>query len=183
MRPLTGALAIILALGLAACETATPYQPAAPNAAVAGGFTDQAIDSNHYRVSFQGNSVTPRQTVENYLLYRSAELTVKQGYDWFEMVERKTDPHQETFGAAPYGWYWHPYWVVYGGRRGWRGGFGWGGDPFWDDPFWGDYDVQTIDRYQAEAEIAMGHGPKPDPKAMDAHEVLTNLGPTIVRPS
>jgi hypothetical protein len=177
-------MAVILALGLAACETATPYQPAAPNTATAGGFTDQQIDSNHFRVTFQGNSVTPRQTVENYLLYRAAELTVKQGYDWFEMVDRKTNNQQEVFAAGPpYGWYWHPYWRVWG-RHGWRGGAYWG-DPFWGDPFWDDFDVQTIDRYEAEAEIAMGHGPKPadDPKAMDAREVMSHLGPTIVRPS
>jgi hypothetical protein len=182
MRRSAGALAAVLALGLglSACETATPYQPAAPNAAVSGGFTDQQIDDTHFRVTFQGNSMTARKTVENYLLYRAAELTVKQGFDWFEMVDRKTHDRKEGYVVGPvYGWgYWAPSWSFYG-RRGWWGGPG----PYWGDPFWDD-DFQSIDRYQAEAEIAVGHGPKPDdPKAFDAHQVMTNLGPTIVRPS
>ena len=183
MRRAAIALAVVLALGLAACETATPYQPAKPNAAVSGGFTDQKIDANHFRVTFSGNSVTSRKTVETYLLYRAAELTVNQGFDWFQMVDRKTRDTGQTFiSPGPGAWgYWQPYWRYHRGRFGWRT---W--DPFWGDPFWADdYDVQTIDRFDADAEIAMGHGPKPadDPKAFDAHEVMTNLGPSIVRPS
>jgi hypothetical protein len=168
------ALASVLALGLglSACETATPYQPATPNAG--GGFTDQKVDDTHFTVTFQGNSVTSRKTVENYLLYRAAELTVKQGFDWFEMVDRKTHNDRQAYVAGPY---WEPYWHVH--HRGWLGG-----GAYWGDPYWGA-DIQTIDRYEAEAEVAIGQGPKPasDPKAFDAHQVMANLGPTIVRPS
>ena len=43
MRRTATALAagLALSLGLAACETATPYQPLAASNAVSGGFTDQ----------------------------------------------------------------------------------------------------------------------------------------------
>lgn len=46
-------------------------------------------------------------------------------------------------------------------------------------------DVRTIEKFEASAEIIVGRGPKPpnDPRAFDAREVMTNLGPTIVRPT
>ncbi|MGI9170247.1 MAG: CC0125/CC1285 family lipoprotein, partial [Caulobacteraceae bacterium] len=43
---------------LTACETATPYQPLEKGAAVSGGFTDQRLDADHFRVTFQGNTLT-----------------------------------------------------------------------------------------------------------------------------
>ncbi|HWA61707.1 MAG TPA: hypothetical protein VG939_10045 [Caulobacteraceae bacterium] len=172
-------------LGLAACETATPYQPLAAGNATAGGFKDQQLDADHFRVSFSGNSMTSRETVETYLLYRAAELTLSAGADWFETVDRHTDRDRRTYydpdpfyGRPGYAWgYWRPYWRYHGGW-GWRT---W--DPFWGDPFWGDT-VTTVDRYQAEAEIVVHKGPKPegDRRAFDAHEVVANLGPKIVRP-
>ena len=170
-------VAIGLAMGLAGCETATPYQPLRPGTEQAGGFTDQRLDANHYRVTFQGNTLTSRATVDNYLLYRAAELTVNSGYDWFQPVSQHTDRDKQTYvepwGPGPYG-YWRPYW------RGWGGWGGWG--PW--GPDWGPGYVETTQKFQATAEIEMGHGPKPagDPRAMDAREVLANLGPHIVRP-
>ena len=59
-------LAAALSLtALAGCETATPYQPMAQGNAQYGGFTDTKVDANHWRVTFQGNSLTARDTVEN----------------------------------------------------------------------------------------------------------------------
>ncbi len=176
---ITAAIAAIgLLLGLSACETATPYQPLRHGAEVSGGFTDQRLDQNHFRVTFQGNTLTPRETVESYLLYRAAELTVSQGFDWFETTDRHTERDQQTYvdsfyGPGPYG-FWRPRW------RAW-GGYGWGA---WG-PYWGDATVDTVQKFQASAEIVMQHGPKPtaDPKALDAREVLANLGSKIQRPT
>ncbi|MFI4934517.1 MAG: CC0125/CC1285 family lipoprotein [Caulobacterales bacterium] len=189
MKRSAAALAAVLALGLglSACETATPYQPLAANSAVSGGFTDQKLDAEHFRVTFKGNSMTARDKVETYLLYRAAELTVAQGFDWFEMVDRHTSQDRRTyldpdpFYGPGYRWgYWRPSWRFHG-----RGGLWRTWDPFWGDPFWADdFDVQTVDEYEATADIAMHHGPKPpdDPKALDAHEVMANLGSQIARP-
>lgn len=176
---ITAAIAAIgLVVGLSACETATPYQPLRHGTEVSGGFTDQRLDQNHFRVTFQGNTLTPRETVESYLLYRAAELTVSQGYDWFETAQRHTERDQQTYidplyGPGPYG-FWRPRW------RAW-GGYGWGA---WG-PYWGDATVDTVQKFQASAEIVMQHGPKPatDPKALDARQVLANLGPKIQRPT
>lgn len=187
LKALGLAAALGLTMGLAACETATPYQPVARGNATSGGFTDQRLDADRYRVTFAGNSLTSRETVETYLLYRAAELTTTSGYDWFEMADRHTDRDRVTYatpdpfyGRPGYAYgYWRPSWRYHGGGYGWRG---W--DPFWGDPFWNDT-YQTVDRFEASAEIIMHHGPKPDGerRAFDAHEVMTNLGPKIARPS
>jgi predicted small lipoprotein YifL len=186
-------LAAALSLtALAGCETATPYQPMAQGNAQYGGFTDTKVDANHWRVTFQGNSLTARDTVENYLLYRAAELTLAQGYDWFETTDHATDKQTNTYfdpGPWGYGYGWRPYWRFYGGGYWHRGPWG---DP-WDDPFWGPGrfggpwgpgDIETTERYEASAELVMNHGPKPanDRRALDAREVIANLGPKIVRP-
>lgn len=181
------AVALGLSIGLAGCETATPYQPLAKGSATAGGFTDQQIDADHFRITFDGNSLTSRETVETYLLYRAAELTVAKGFDWFEMVDRHTDKDKRTyvdpdpFSGPGYAWgYWRPYWAFYGPGYGWRG---W--DPFWGSPFWADGgQVQTVQKFKAGAEIAMGHGPKPagDVRAFEARAVMANLESKIQRP-
>ncbi len=179
IRSTAAALAALsLAVGLAGCETATPYQPLAKGSKVYGGFSDQRLDADHIRVSFRGNSVTSRSRVENYLLYRAAELTVQSGADWFETLDNHTDASEHTYvdGVGPWGYgYFHPYWTVWGpgyGRRGF-----WGG-AYWDPAF----DVETVQRFDATADIVIGHGPKPrDPRAFDAREVLANLGPHIKR--
>lgn len=178
MKRIAIVAAAVLALGLAACETTpTPYQPlGAPGATVSGGFTDQRLDETHFRVTFKGNDLTSREQVETYLLYRAAELAVSQGFDWFEMVSRDTENRGGAW-VSGYGGYWSPYWRYHGG-------FGWGAwGPYGGGPFWGGYDVQQIDQYEAVAEIAVGHGPKPagDVRAFDARQVMSNLAPKIVR--
>ncbi len=169
----------ILALGslavLTACATPTPYQSATGNR---WGYEETQIESNRSRISFGGNSMTDRETVETYLLYRSAELTLERGFDYFTLVERYTDEetrvvghYQDAFahpGFSVHYAYFHPRW-------GWRG---------WHDPFWDDVTYREISRYEASAEIIMNRGRKPqhDPGAFDARDVVTNLGHQIVRP-
>ena len=176
----------VAGLVLAACATATPYQPAGYNGQ-RGGYSEQRVESNRYRVTFAGNSVTSREQVEMSLLLRSAELTVESGYDWFATVNRATE-RDTRFVSTPdpfygpysrfYGPYWGPSWRYY------RSGF-WSPWDRWGP--WGPQDIDTrqIDRYEASAEIIMGRGPKPagDPNAFDAREVIQNLGPQVTRPT
>lgn len=180
------AIAGVIAAGLAvaSCMTATPYQPAVGSGSARTGYWDEQVDADRFRVSFSGNSLTSRDTVERYLLYRAAELTVQRGFDHFVLVDRDTEKHSRTyldssFRPGPWGGYWHPYWRWY------RPSFGWQSwDPFYDDPFWDRrVDVRTVERYEAVAEIAAGKGPKPaNVRAFDAREVLTRLGPSIQMP-
>lgn len=58
-------------------------------------------------------------------------------------------------------------------------------DPFGRDPFWGDtVDLQTVERFEATAEIVLHRGPRSadEPRAFDARDVIARLGPDIVRP-
>jgi len=182
-RLILGAAAVLVLGGaLSACETATPYQPLHAGSQDSGGYGETKIEADRWRVVFHGNSLTSRDTVESYLLYRAAELTVAQGFDWFEPVDRHTDkkvdvePGPGFYGGFGYGYGWRPYWRHYGGGYGWRG---W--DPYWGDPF---FDASVTQKYEASTEIVMGHGPKPadDRRAMDAREVMTNLRAHIVTP-
>lgn len=166
---------------LASCATPTPYQPLGARTGVSGGFSEQQIESNRFRVTFSGNQFTSRERVENYLLFRAAELTVQQGYDGFTMVDRDTDKRTtvqttRSFGGGPWG-YWGPSWRYYG-RFGWRSWDPWGYDPFWADTV----DVQTIDRFEATAEIVMFKGQPRNARDFNARDVMQNLGPTIQPP-
>ncbi len=191
MRPALAAL--VAATALSGCMTATPYQPATGAGQSRTGYSDEQIESNRFRVSFAGNSLTARETVERYLLYRAAELTLQQGFDHFVLVTRDTEKRTDTVrtggawaGGGAWGpgggfGYWSPYWRYYRPQWGWRS---W--DPFFDDPFWNDrgFDYRTINRYEAMAEIVMGKGPKPADtvRAFDAHEVVDRLGKAIQMP-
>ncbi|WP_300576936.1 hypothetical protein [Phenylobacterium sp.] len=181
--------ALALVAGLSACATATPYQPNLPGASVSGGYSEMRVEPDRWRVSFAGNSMTSRETVEGYLLYRAAELTVQQGYDGFSIVTRATDRDARTYVQpdpfynpwyGPSYAYWRPHWRYYS-SFGWRT---W--DPYFGDPFFADrVDVRTVERFEATAEIVMYRGAKApgDPNAFDARAVLENLGPRIVRPT
>lgn len=160
-----------LAAALGACSaTPTPYQQAGDTRY---GFTERAIESDRYLVTFRGNSLTERETVETYLLYRAAELTLERGYDHFTLVRRDTDTDRRLIGTGAYDRfsvhyrYFHPH-------------YGWYG---WRDPFWNDVNVREVTRYEAMAEIIFGRGPAPnDPDSFDAREVTRNLGPQLARP-
>ena len=178
---IAAALVLVGAAGLSGCVTPTPYQPVVKGSSAAGGFSETRIEPDRWRVVFTGNSATRRETVETYLLYRAAELTVQNGYDWFSVDGRQTDARQRFYATdpfyGPYGGfgYWRPYWRY-------RGFGGWGG--------WGPYgygygaDFQTIQDFEASAEIMTHKGAKPagDPRAFDARAVVENLKPKIVYP-
>lgn len=171
-------------VALAACSTPTPYRPLTGSGAYATGYADTRIESNRYRVSFAGNSITQRETVERYLLFRAAQLTLEQGFEHFVLVDRDTEPRTEVYSTpsafgGPWGG-WSPYWNYYRPHYGWRRWSPFYGDPFWDR----SVDVRSVTRYEATAEIVLGRGPKPatNVRAFDARAVIENLGPSVVTP-
>ena len=86
------AMAALVGVGLlatAACTySSTPYQPISSANRVSGGYSDEQLGEYRFRVSFAGNSLTSREQVESYLLFRAAELTLEQGHTWFVIEER-----------------------------------------------------------------------------------------------
>lgn len=182
-RAVAVALALASASILGACTTATPYQPATGRGEYRTGYWDEQIEADRFRVTFAGNSLTSRETVERYLLYRAAQLTVERGYDYFVLSDRDTERKTRTYvdrplSAGPWG-YWGPSWRYYSPRWGWRGWNPWYGDPFWDR----QVDVRTVDRYEASAELIVGRGRKPDNvRAFNARDVIDNLGASVGAP-
>src|SRR5689334_12354315 len=82
MRRVTaGLLGLTALLGLSACETPAPFQPRDEHHST--GYTDLRLGPNRYRVTYVGNASTPRETVENYLLLRAAQVTLQSGYKFF----------------------------------------------------------------------------------------------------
>ena len=201
---------LVMATVLTACATATPYQ-AAQNESARNGYSETQIENDRVRVSFDGNSLTKRETVETYLLYRAAELTKEKGYDYFILTDRSTDeksrPRYSGYSgyASPYygffdysyyspyrGWsnpYYRPYYAYHGYGH---GGYGYSHySPFYDGfgGYGGGYGYNgfgydEITRYRATAEVKFGKGQKPADadNASNAQEVLENLGKKIIYP-
>ena len=174
MKHLIPALAALVLLG--ACATATPYQPLSGSG---GGYSDQQIENNRFMVSFSGNSLTDRQTVETYLLYRAAELTSQSGFDHFRMVRRDTDADSSFVPVGGSYAHFSPYYRYYG-----RYGRIYPYSPWYDDPFYNRApDYREVTRFEANAEIVMGRGEKPDdPAWYSADEVIMNLSGRVQRP-
>ena len=93
MKLINAIFTLILPITFVAC--ATTYQPKS----LSGGFSETQIDSTTVRVAFEGNGYTNRTTVENYLIYRAAEVTVERGFDWFLVTEREGERDYENTGV------------------------------------------------------------------------------------
>ncbi len=177
MRVFAAALALF---ALAACATpSTPYQARGEGRY---GYSEQQIEANRARVSFRGNTFTHRDQVETYLLYRAAELTIAQGFDFFVAAHREVETEHRRV-ADPFYPRFAPVFYYYSPRWGWRAYY----DPFFSpfyDPFFDDRSTYEVTRYEATAEIAMFHGTKPadNADAYDAREVMARLHDQVVRP-
>ena len=151
---------------LGACATQTPYQSGEGRY----GYTDQQIEENRYRVIFAGNPSTPRETVQNYLLYRSAELTIQEGFDYFTIVDRDTERSTRYYSSGfvdDFGFHKH-----YRGRRSIR--------RFYRPSFY-SANTYPVSEYSSAADIVMAEGEKPEEEgnAYDALDVLQRLQPLI----
>ena len=160
-----GLFAASLLLLLGACAIETPYQPSEGRY----GYSEQQIEENRFRVTFTGNPSTPRDTVQNYLLYRAAELTVQQGFDHFTVVDRDVERSTRyyTQGYAD-----DFYYDRFGSRRGIR--------RFYRPSFY-SANAYPVNEYSSFAVIVLAEGDKPDDdaNAYDALDVLQRLQPLI----
>ena len=103
---------------------------------------------------------TSRQTIEDFLLRRSAEVTVQSGFTHFVFDTRDTEAktyYHSDFAGWPgwpgYGWYWHS----------------------WD--FARPINDYPVTRYDAYSEIVMLNADqaKSEPRAIRAQDVLDHL--------
>ena len=116
------------------------------------------------------NWAAPPAQVEDYALLRAADITVRDGYDWFRVVDSRGGM---IAGRGPYV------------------GVGGGGASFGRHSSVGvgvsvgGIDLSGGPQLSRTLEIVMGRGPKPagDVNAFDAREVINNLGPRVMRPT
>lgn len=168
MRP----LALILCVLLAACAKPTAYVPADPAAARPEGYAEARIEPGRWRVSFAGNSATSRDAVKDALLHRAAEVTLREGGEWFMVVDDdlETDIRHVAVGTDYFG---YPS-LFRGGRR------GLGYVPF---SGFATLDTREIKRFAASAEILVMRGPKPagEGAAYEARAVIADVGKRLTR--
>ena len=78
------AIVIFLACALLhGCGAATTYQALGRS----GGYSDTQIDENVFQVRFRGNANTSSERSQDFVLLRSAELTLQHGYKYFVTIE------------------------------------------------------------------------------------------------
>ena len=148
------------ALALTACASLAPYgRQMGPNGQ---GYSEQQIERDRFRVTYNG--VGAPGPVDGMALRRAAELTVEQGYDWFEVTQRWIDGRPGGAGGV------RPSVSVgagssrYGGysASGVGGGLG--------------FDLSGPQPTSATLEILMGRGAAPrGPEAYDARSVLDSV--------
>ena len=160
MNRLTLPLIAAAGLALSACASLAPYGPQMGPGGQ--GYVEQRIESNRFRVTYNG--VGHPGPVADYALLRAAELTLAQGYDWFEVTQRWTDGRPDSAGGL------RPSVGVgygssrYGGYRSSGVGVGVGLN------FSGPSPTSTT------LEVVMGNGERPDrPNAYDARGVQDSL--------
>ncbi len=196
---------------LAACASTTPYQPASTPGGF-DGYSQTLLDNSTARISFGGNSLTNRETVENYLLYRAAEMALERGHETFSLIDQDTEKDTRVsysntgtfnrgFGS---GFNRDPFfrYSFFDARRGWspfsrfsrfnRFGrfdrFGnrsrFGSRRFGNDPFFDNRQrVRETTKYRATAQVAFGRSASPGSDHLfNAREIINNLGPSIVLP-
>ncbi len=153
-------VAALLLLG--ACTKPTPYAPAAGDSY---GYSETKIDDDTTRIEVAGNSRTPRDLVENQLLYRAAQLAQERGAKTFVLVTRDTERNVQYWsqpaGIFPYGY----------------GGFGFGRRYSGIGFAYAPVTTRAIDRYTmyAEARFYEDEPPVGLEPAYNAAEVLQNL--------
>ena len=154
---------------LVGCATgATLYQPVKNGY----GYSEQKLEVDRYRVSFFGNTRTDADTVADYVLYRAAEITLDNGYDYFVVIDRSTQGEQRAASGPSVG-------IGLGGFRfGGSGGFGISVGT--STPVGGG----NGDAYRGTADIQLRKGSKPedDVQAFDARALKANLQDRIQRP-
>jgi hypothetical protein len=152
MRPVLAALASLIA----ACASPTPFQPAAR--AGEEGYRVERTEQDHFHIAFYGNSSTSLRQVEDSLAYLAAQVTLRNGADYFIVANDKSD---RTTSYAFLDSYRDPYLQCCH----WRG--------------------VTYHEYEASADIVIRQGamPQDDPAAHDARGIVEELTPRIKRGS
>ena len=164
MHRLTSLATVLGLMALTACAKPTPYV-AAENAG-GYGYSLEEIGKDQYRIGFNGNGITPRKTVDLYLLYRAAELTEAKGFEYFIVGDRKEyiDPQGIAGRQSQISFARRQELLIGSGIR-------------------ARFGEEVVDQYGAEIDILMQKGDLP--RSANVHravDVLARSEQAIVRP-
>lgn len=161
------AVAMAALLLIAGCAEPTAYAPAGNDGR---GYTSQAIEKGRFLVSFRGNSLTDRETVEAYTLYRAAEVARDAGGSWFRITDQNTETVTRFSGTSS------------GFSNSYFGPTGYGRVSSFGTDF---VDVRPIRSFESFANVQVFRGQKPasDPNAYSVRSVLQTVGPSVRRPA
>jgi hypothetical protein len=138
-----------------------------------GGYSDSRLDSNTVRVSFYGNGNTARESVENDMLYRCAEVTIQDGFDYFVIVTGDITPTYSSFRTPGiYNQYTNTNMNFYG-NNGYASSTTTG--------YYQPGQTFNIRKFESTVLIKMFNGKKPAglSNAYDAHELIAYMKPQV----
>lgn len=141
--------AAVAAAATAACATQAPYQQRTNTDRY--GYSEMQLEGNRVRVTYSGDTMTRAETVEAYLLYRSAEATLERGFDYFVIVDHDANENSryEPTGVRP----------RFGGVT---------------------YREISSHDATAELVMFEGATAPPIPNIYNAHEIVANLRPRVI---
>jgi hypothetical protein len=153
---------------------ATPYQ----SGGFRGGYSDMALNQDTYIIGFRGNGYTSAETVQSYVLRRSAELTLQKGYKYF-LIENGGTTVNRQVGQTPATIQTHSNGNFQGNGYGYDNGY----SRNYNFSGYGNSDTYTtvtpsreyeMDRYKSMVTVKMLHNNKDYPQAYDAAIILGN---------
>ena len=161
--------AVLAVAVLAACTLPRPTVYRAANGGF--GYSETRMEDGNWQVAFTGNQMSRPEAMENYALYRSAEIALREGFGQFAVIESDVGrqvTRSPQFARRPPG-------VESPGQR---------HDATLQpaDPFVGNRMVRTV----TNSAILIirpysGAPPAGAERAYAARDVLTRLGPEIMR--
>lgn len=154
-------IATALSSLLVACASGPIYRPA-PQAGDYG-YRDTMLTSEQFRVSFSGDDGTARETVENFALFRAADVALSHGATYFRVISRDTSPitSQTNYGPSASVGY----------------GFGF---PYWGTGIGYNTGGYSQTRYETVLMIQIGADvPEDGPQVYNANQIKQNLAPIV----
>ena len=93
----TKLIAFLAVMVMAGCASQPDYRQASNGGF---GYTESKLSETQYRVHFKGRG-SDKSKAMDYAMYRSAELTLLKGYDWFVVTDRETMVDKERVQTSP----------------------------------------------------------------------------------
>ena len=93
-RILLASLSTALSFAIVGCSSTpvaapTPYKSA--NSKLAYGYSSEKVDDNEFKVLFKATDRTPADKVQQYALYRAAEIAQKQGFAYLAIARTNVE--------------------------------------------------------------------------------------------